>query len=122
LCVQIIIILLYFITVTGHHRPELRQLNRYVLQVCHMWQDIGIQLLDPRHVQEVQLLRTSREDQRTCCMLMFQLWLDRQPSATWSDLLQALREPHIGLNFVASTIEEEILQPLTTVSEGTYAE
>lgn len=91
-----------------------------MVHVCHLWLDIGIQLLDPIHVQEVHLLRTSKEDFRMCCMLMFQLWLDGQPNATWSQLLRALRAPHIALNVVAQTIEDDVLRP--AVSEGIIAE
>ena len=44
-----------------------------------------------------------------CCAEMLQLWLDRQPNATWSQLIEALRSPGIKLNDVASKLEGMLL-------------
>jgi len=40
---------------------------------------------------------------------MLELWLNRQPNATWNQLIKALRAPGIELNNVASKIEKMLL-------------
>ena len=49
-----------------------------------------------------------------CAVLakMLQLWLERQPDATWEQLIQALKE--VKMNELASTIVQE----LSSVSKG----
>ena len=47
-----------------------------------------------------------------CCTKMLQLWLERQPDATWEQLIQALKE--VEMNELGSTIEQE----LSSVSKG----
>ena len=53
-------------------------------------------------------------DASTCCTKMFQLWLKRQPEASWRQLIQALKEPSIEMNELANTIE----QKLKSINEG----
>ena len=40
---------------------------------------------------------------------MLELWLKRQPNATWNQLIKALKAPGIELNNAASEIEEMLL-------------
>lgn len=40
---------------------------------------------------------------------MFQLWLQRQPGASWNQLIGSLRQPSIGLNQLATNIEQMLL-------------
>ena len=47
-------------------------------------------------------------DQNRCCSEMFQLWLTKQ-SASWNQLIEALRQPSIKLNHLATSIEEMLL-------------
>ena len=42
-----------------------------------------------------------------CCTKMIRLWLDKQPDASWEQLLQALKE--VEMNDLASTTEQELL-------------
>ena len=37
---------------------------------------------------------------------MLEFWLNRQPHASWNQLIAALKANHIGLNFLAVEIEE----------------
>ena len=41
-----------------------------------------------------------------CWTKMFQLWLDKQPDASWSHLIQALKESSIEMNELANAIEQ----------------
>ena len=42
-----------------------------------------------------------------CCTKMLQLWLERQPDATWEQLIRALKE--VEMNELARNIEQALL-------------
>ena len=41
---------------------------------------------------------------------MLESWLNRQPAASWNQLIEALKQEHIGLQYKAQKIEK-MLQP-----------
>ena len=41
---------------------------------------------------------------------MFNLWLKKQPKASWNQLIEALRQPGTELSTVGSNIEQILLQ------------
>ena len=41
---------------------------------------------------------------------MLEFWLNRQPQASWNQLIEALKQEHIGLQYKAQEIEK-MLQP-----------
>jgi len=41
---------------------------------------------------------------------MFQLWLDRQPTASWAQLIAALKQ--LQLNYLASQIKSKLTVPV----------
>ena len=92
-------------------RPTLKLLNKYVKPfVTTKWYDLGIELLDDEDVKALDEIQSNYpKDASMCCTKMFQLWLDRQPKTSWRELLQALREPNIGLNELADTVEQELI-------------
>ena len=47
---------------------------------------------------------------------MFQLWLDRQPTASWRQLTEALKQ--LQLNYLASQIESKLMTPVVDLSAG----
>ena len=63
-----------------------------------------------------EIQKNHPRDVSTCCTKMFRLWLDKQPEASWEQLIQALREPIIELNELANTIEQELI----SINEGRY--
>ena len=95
----------YFV---GHHKPSLKYLNRHVRgSVGSKWHDLGIELLDPRDVEELNRIRAQYpQNLNECCKEMFQLWLDKQSKASWNQLIEALRQPSIGLGTLAYKIEQ----------------
>ena len=101
----------------GNNRPTLKLLNKLVKRsVTTKWYDLGVELLAEEDVQALdEIQRNNPRDVSTCCTKMFQLWLERQPDASWRQLIQALREPNIELNELADTIE----QKLVSINEGT---
>ena len=80
-------------------RPEVKYINRHVKEkVCgagpEVWLDLGIQLLEK---EDVPALLTIKSDVSECsdrCSKMFNLWLERRPKASWSNLIEALKLIH----------------------------
>ena len=83
----LLFILVYFLLLLMivDDRPEMKFLNRYVKEpLCakstEMWRDLGIELLGSSNALDV--INNNNNDIRNCCSAMFQLWLDRQPTAS----------------------------------------
>lgn len=98
-------------------RPEMKFLNRYVREsLCakgtDMWKDLGIELLGSTNALDV--ISNNNNDIRNCCSAMFQLWLDRQPTASWRQLIEALKQ--LRLTYLADQIESKfsisVLDPI----------
>ena len=90
-------------------RPTLKQLNKYGKSVTTKWYNLGVELLADEDVKALDEIQYNYpRDVGMCCTKMFQLWLDKQPKASWSALLQALREDHIGQDELANRIEQEL--------------
>ena len=69
---------------------------------------MGIELLDVEDLKALDVIQSNYpKDASTCCTKMFQLWLDRQPEASWEQLIQALRE--LNMFDPANTIEQKLI-------------
>ena len=92
----------------GDQRPSLKYLNRYVRSSVGLkWHDLGIELLDQDDLVELNNIRAQYSlDVNECCKEMFQLWLRKQLNASWNQLIEALRQPGIELDTLASKIEQ----------------
>ena len=92
---------------TGSDHPELKYLYRHVRDsVAVKWRNIGVELLEQNDVEKLNLIKMNNAgDASECCGEMLELWLHRQPNASWNQLIEALRAPGIKLNDVASKIE-----------------
>ena len=99
--------------VIGKQCPSFIYLHRYVIEtVGSKWYDVGIDLLGKNDVKALQSIRDDpRNNPKTSCIKMFELWLERQPKASWNQLIKSLRQPNIALNTLASRIEHMLLQP-----------
>ena len=76
---------------------------------------MGLELLEPEDEGKLNKIQSSsHKDVSARCKLMFQLWLETCPNATWGHLIQAVRE--VGLNQLAYKIKR-MLQS----TEGTIA-
>jgi len=102
---------LHFNFVAQQH-PSLKYLNRYVKkQVGSKWYDLGVELLEADDVATLNAIRSEHpSDLSTCCTKMFTIWLDKQPTATWNQLIEALRQPGIELNGLATEIEQMLVK------------
>ena len=78
---------------------------------------MGVELLAEEDVQALDEIQSNYPSNASmCCTKMFQLWLDRQPEASWRQLIKALREPNIELKELANTIEQKLI----SINEGNY--
>ena len=96
-------------SVITRNKPTLKVLNRLVsgnhIQVVP---HLSIELLEPEDIHALdEIQKNYPRDVGMCCTKMLQLWLERQPDASWEQLLQALKE--VEMNDLASSIEQELL-------------
>ena len=105
----------WFYICIGTDYPALKYLYKYIkIDIANDWYEIGVELFDAEDVPVLNTIKKNHpEDANKCAAEMLQLWLDRKPEASWNQLLETLREPHIKLNTLAAKIEEML-------SKGTY--
>ena len=74
------------------------------------WHDIGIELLEQEGEKALGIIKANNAGNVSECYTeMLQLWLRRQPNATWNQLICALRSPGIQLNDVVMKLESRLL-------------
>ena len=88
----------------------MKDLNKHVIPlVATRWYDLGLELLETKHDNEIEIIDTNYSDMVTCCRKMLSKWLETQSdSASWDQLIQAVK--NIELNNVVSDIEQLLLQ------------
>ena len=103
----------FFACFVGHETPSLKHLNQYVRgSIGLKWYDLGIELLDSSDVEDLEKIEAEhKSDINKCCTKMFHLWLKKQPTASWKQLIKALQQDNIGLHTLATKIELLLLQP-----------
>ena len=75
--------------------------------VTGQWYDLGLQLLDPKDSHVLDTIEAdTKNDSKTCCRKMFSKWLNKDLSASWDKLIEALIT--IGLSDVARSIKQLI--------------
>ena len=99
---------------------RLQDLNMYVLSIGRNWYDLGIQLLDPRVVDKLDVIKDNYpRDVETCCTEMFKFWISNDENASWKMLVEKLRK--IKLNVLAREIENVgYLKYYVNVISGCY--
>ena len=97
----------FFGLLIGHQKPSPKFLNRYVRgAIGSKWHDLGIELLDYGDYEKLDTIEDEHPANLIkCCNEMFKLWLKKQPTASWNQLIEALREPSVELDTLASKIE-----------------
>ena len=92
--------------IIGTDRPAFKNLRFVRELIADKWYDIGLELLEQKDERAVNVIKKNNAGNISeCCIEMLELWLNRQPDATWNQLIEALRAPGIELNNVASQIE-----------------
>ena len=72
-----------------------------------MWKNLGIEL--SIHTNALEIIKLSNSDVEGCCSAMFRKWLERGTTASWRQLIKALRQ--LQLNHLASQIESKLTIP-----------
>ena len=104
-------------------RPEVLHLNRHVRsQLCaacadnpEAWKDLGMELMPGSEAALGTIAANSHGNVITCCSSLFKLWLQRQPNASWRQLIQALKD--IGLDKLATEIKGKLEPSVTSASD-----
>ena len=98
----------------------MKYLNRHVReQLCtrtEIWKDLGIELLGVGGNDALNVIQSNNNDVTNCCSAMFQLWLGRQPTASWRQLIEALK--YLKLNYLAYQIESKLMTPAVDPNAG----
>ena len=68
---------------------------------------MGAELLNDDDITELDA-GTRNMDEKQCCSVMFKMWLERQPKATWRQLIDALYA--VKLNRIADELENLLMQ------------
>ena len=80
-----------------------------------LWKDLGGELI-PDAVTELNAISVQyRGNVVECCSSLFQLWLQRQPNASWKQLIEALKK--VALNHLATLIEEMLVPSVGSVTQ-----
>ena len=96
----------------GHHQPSLKYLTGYERSLLDSkWRELGIELLDSNDVGELDTIKTMHQSVCNKCIEMFDLWLKKQPTASWNQLIEALRQPGIKFGILANKIEQMLVRP-----------
>ena len=93
-------------------RPDDKHLNKYVREkVCaagtDKWRDLGIVLMGQNDVYVLDIIKANSNDNVACCTRMFTEWRQRTPTASWKQLIEALKE--VKLTQLASELEELLI-------------
>ena len=70
------------------------------------WKDLGNELIPDDDVAVRTIAVKHQHNVTACCALMFDTWLERDPKASWRQLIEALNI--IGLDTLATQIKEKL--------------
>ena len=89
---------------TGTDRPALKYLYRHVIpEIASQWHEIGAELFNVDDEIVLKTIKDNNPGDAKCAAEMLQTWQDRQPNASWDQLIQAFRD--VKLETLASKIE-----------------
>ena len=78
-------------------RPNMMQLFKIMMEepIATKWYELGLELLENSYPLEV-IKADNPNSVESCCLKMFQRWLEVKPDASWSQLVTALNEIELG--------------------------
>lgn len=71
------------------------------------WYELGKELLNADAWGELKV--ANKKDMKKSCLEMFQCWLSTDLHASWKKLITALKQPTVGLDTLALTLEEKCI-------------
>ena len=96
-----------FINSLVSSKPTLKKLQqtKIITAVGSKWYELGIELLNEDQLTHLDIIKTNNHEVTRCCSEMFLFWLRSHSTATWQNLVEALKAPGVELNDVAATVE-----------------
>ena len=70
------------------------------------WKDLGAELIPDGDDAVRAIAANNPSDLTRCCALMLDKWLEKEPKASWKQLIEALNE--IELNSLAAEIKKKL--------------
>ena len=83
------------------------QQTKVITAVGRKWYELGIELLDEDQLTQLDIIKTNNDEVTRRCAEMFLYWLRSHSTATWLDLVEALKAPGVELNDVAGMVESQ---------------
>ena len=95
-------------------KPTLKKLQhmKVITAVGSKWFELGIELLDDDQLAQLDIIKSNNNEVTRCCAEMFLFWLRSHASATWQDLVEALKAPGVELNDMAAMVEAQFINGL----------
>ena len=104
-----ILVVVVIIYIGDSDRPSIKELH--ILEVINTaapkWYELGLELLNEDIFGEFEV--ANRGDVKKCCSEMFQYWLKMDLNASWKKLIAALKQPSVGVNTLALSLEERFI-------------
>ena len=108
-----------YVCTVGSDRPVLRDVvNQVIPLVANHWYNLGLQLLEPKYENELNIIEADKDDIKTRCRKMFIKWLITDKLASWDKLTEALTL--VGLDNATSHVKQLLGQSEfnSTVTRG----
>ena len=96
---------LYSFTVHSKPTIKLLQSSKIITAIGPKWYELGIELLDDDQLTQLESIKANHNETNRCCTAMFIYWLQSHSTATWHQLIGALKASGVELNNVATMIE-----------------
>jgi len=99
------------------NRPTIKLLKDVMrikdIGIATRWYDVGLELIDSNNVLK-EIKANHPDDVNTCCTVMFEEWLQRDPDASWSKLVTALNNIEMKTAAASVTKLKEVAGMCTT--------
>ena len=99
------IVCLYSFTVHSKPTIKLLQSSKIITAIGPKWYELGIELLDDDQLTQLEIIKTNDSEVTRRCAAMLIYWLQSHSTATWQQLIGALKAPGVELNNVATMVE-----------------
>ena len=90
-------------------QPSMKLLQRHVIpHVASKWLQLGVELFDVTEEHKLESIESNHNDVNKCCFEMFRIWRKDRVNPTWTQVVEALESPGVGLKSVAANLKELI--------------
>ena len=88
-------------------KPTIKVLQsaKIIAAIGPKWYELGISLLDDDQLTQLEIIKSNDSEATRRCAAMLIYWLQSHSTATWYDLVEALKAPGVELNNVATMVE-----------------